>query len=95
MEDYTPLLKRAEADNAWLGLGNITKLHIKNALDKKSTERPGLELVRLMRNPDYLGFAAEVLFNVYTLPAQNIVLKELWTRPFPMYWLCTLCLSVP
>lgn len=73
---------------AWLGLGDISKLDIKNPLIKRSQadiENPGLHELRLMRNPDYLSFAAKILLDIQLLPEQSVILYELWTHAFPMY----------
>ena len=75
------------ANNAWLGF-DIESMDLSNPLfDRSSDEikRPDLHLLKLMRNPKYLGFAAKILLNVELLPIQIAVLKELWQRPFPMF----------
>jgi len=74
-------------DNAWLNLGDISELSIKNPLigrDHQDLDSLGLYEVRLMRNPDYLAFACKYLLNIELLPFQALILKELWTRTFPM-----------
>lgn len=74
-------------DHAWLGLGDISSLALKNPLmnrDQSDLDHPGLSELRLMRNPDYLSFAVKYLLNVELLPIQALILKELWIRPFPM-----------
>ena len=75
------------ANNAWLGF-DIESMDLDNPLfDRSSDEikRPDLHLLKLMRNPKYLGFAAKTLLNVELLPIQIAVLKELWQSPFPMF----------
>lgn len=75
-------------DDAWLQLGNLDGVEINNPLigrHKDDIEQPGLLEVRLMRNPDYLSFAAKVLLDIDLLPGQALILEELWNRPFPMY----------
>lgn len=74
-------------DNAWLGLGDISELEIKNPIlyrTAEDRENPGLHLLRVLRNPSYLAFAAKVLLNIDLLPVQAVILEELWKRPFPM-----------
>lgn len=74
--------------DAWLNLGNLHGLEIENPLINRSREdieNPGLLEMRLMRNPDYLQFAAKVLLDIDLLPIQAVILEELWWRPFPMY----------
>lgn len=57
---------------------------------KDDIENPHLHVLRLMRNPDYFYFTCKALMNgpngepLELLPFQCAMLKELWTRPFPM-----------
>ena len=81
----TDIIKSAE--DAWLGLDK-DELELVNPLlnrDPKDIKRPDMHLLRLIRQPRYLGFACKVLFNIELLPVQIAVLRELWTRPFPMF----------
>ena len=74
-------------EDAWLGL-DTSDLDIANPLlnrTEKDIRRPDLHLLRLMRDPKYLGYAANILLNIELLPIQVAVLRELWTRPFPMF----------
>lgn len=77
-----------QADYAWLGLGDVNKLDIKNPLDNLSkfwdNQTPPAEL-HLMTQPEYISMAAKVLLNVNLLPMQAAILKELWLRRFPMF----------
>lgn len=73
---------------AWLGLGDTTKLNIKNPMMNRSDadiERPDLHVLKLMRNPDYFSFTCKVLFNIDLIPIQAAILKEFWIRNFPMF----------
>lgn len=73
---------------AWLGLGDISKLEIDNPLIRRTPEdiaNPGLHELRLMRNPEYIAFAAKTLLDIQLLPEQSAILHELWTHAFPMY----------
>jgi hypothetical protein len=75
-------------DHAWLGLGNINHIKLNNPILKRTTEdieNPGLHLLRVMRNPSYLAFAAKTLLGINLLPIQAVILEELWRRPFPMF----------
>lgn len=45
---------------------------------------PVLELLNIMSNPDYFYYTCKWLLNVHILPFQGVILKELWTRKFPM-----------
>ena len=74
-------------EDAWLGL-DIDVASLNNPLlnrAEKDIRRPDLHLLKLMREPKYLGYAAKVLLNVELLPIQVVVLRELWSRPFPMF----------
>ena len=74
-------------EDAWLGL-DIDTATLSNPLlnrAEKDIRRPDLHLLKLMREPKYLGYAAKILLNVELLPIQVVVLRELWSRPFPMF----------
>ena len=76
-------------DDAWLGLGNISDIIISsNPMIHRSEddiERPDLHLVRLLRDPKYLGSTCKLLFNIELHPMQVCILQEFWIRAFPMY----------
>ena len=75
-------------ENAWLGLGDISNLAVKNPLLHRSEEdlrNPGLHELRMMQNFDYVDFATQTLFNVELLPEQMVVLQEIENHTFPMY----------
>lgn len=68
---------------------NLTEKDLKlaNPLTNRSkydADNPHLHILRLMRNPDYFYFTCKHLLNVKLLPFQQVILKELWYRPFPM-----------
>lgn len=74
-------------DNAWMGLGNINNIKLNNPIlhrTKEDIENPGLHLLKVMRNPDYLGFTCKTLLGWDLLPIQLVVLEEMWKRRFPM-----------
>ena len=76
-------------DNAWLGLGDISALSlIDNPMihrSEKEIENPDLHLMKLLRNPKYIGGTCKLLFNIELHPIQMAILQEFWIRPFPMY----------
>ena len=76
-------------EDAWLNLGDISQLVIpSNPMIhrlKKDIENPDLHLIRLLRNPKYLGTTCKILFNIELHPMQVAILQEFWNRPFPMY----------
>lgn len=75
-------------DDAWLGLGDTTSLSlIKNPMinrTKEDIENPDLHLLRILRDPYYIGSTCKLLLNIELHPMQIMVLQELWHRPFPM-----------
>lgn len=74
-------------DDAWLNLGDTSKLKLNNPLSGRSyddIENPGRHELRLMRNPNYLSFSSKYLCNIDLLPMQACIMKQLWTHSFPM-----------
>lgn len=51
---------------------------------RQQLENPGLAAFRLLRDPDYCYLACKHLLNVRLLPFQQVILREMWYRPFPM-----------
>jgi hypothetical protein len=76
-------------DDAWLGLGDLSKLSLSNnplfGRTKEDIENPDLHLLRLLRNPKYFGATAKLLLGIELHPIQIAILQEFWVRPFPMY----------
>ena len=76
-------------DDAWLGLGDLSKIIIpSNPMihrSKEEIENPDLHLIRLLRDPKYIGATCRLLFNIELHPIQMAILQEFWIRPFPMY----------
>lgn len=76
-------------EDAWLNLGDISELALPtNPMIhriKRDIENPDLHLLRLLRNPKYLGSTCKLLFNIELHPIQIAILREFWNRPFPMY----------
>ena len=72
-------------DDAWLGLGDTSKLNVNNELMKSvHVETLGFDVLRFMKMPENLCLAAKVFLNIDLLPIQAAILEELWIRPFPM-----------
>jgi hypothetical protein len=79
-------LKKA-SDYAWLGLGDVNLIQLDNPLMNRTEEEletPGLREISLMRQVEYIHFAAKFFLDLELLPAQIAVIRELWVRPFPM-----------
>jgi len=76
-------------EDAWLGLGDLSLLDITNnpMINRleKDIENPDLHLLRLLRDPYYIGSTCRILFNIELHPMQVLILQEFWIRAFPMY----------
>jgi len=76
-------------EDAWLGLGDLSLINFdKNPMINRlesDIENPDLHLVRLLRDPKYLGSTCKLLFNIELHPIQINILQEFWVRAFPMY----------
>jgi hypothetical protein len=76
-------------EDAWLNLGDLSGLILPDNpmihRSKRDIENPDLHLLRLLRNPKYLGSTCKLLFNIELHPIQIAILQEFWNRPFPMY----------
>jgi hypothetical protein len=76
-------------DDAWLGLGDLSQLSLSDNpmihRSKQDIENPDLHLMRLLRNPKYIGATCKLLFNIELHPIQMAIIQEFWIRPFPMY----------
>jgi hypothetical protein len=81
--------KKTAIDDAWLGLGDLSKIDIpSNPMIhriKEDIENPDRHLLRLMINPKYFGMTAKLLFDIELHPIQIAILQEFWYRPFPMF----------
>lgn len=74
-------------ENRWLGLGDTTKIAVVNPFHGRSkfeVDNPHVFLLDYMRKPENFGFTCKVLFGKTLAPFQVAILRELWTRPFPM-----------
>ena len=76
-------------DDAWLGLGDLSQIDILNNpminRTKDDIEMPDAHLMRLIRDPLYLGSTCQILFNIQLHPIQVAILQEFWMRSFPMF----------
>lgn len=73
-------------NDAWLNL-NVDNRYIINPLERLVTDDPDEFYARftcLLMNPDYFSFMCKHLLNINLLPLQCLILKEMWTRKFPM-----------
>ena len=76
-------------ENAWLGLGNLDDIEISKNLmihrSEKDIEFPDAHLLRILKNPHYIGSTCKLLFNIELHPIQIAIIQEFWIRSFPMY----------
>jgi len=81
--------EKTSFDDAWLGLGDLSKIDILNNpminRTKDDIEMPDAHLMRLIKDPLYLGSTCQILFNIQLHPIQVAILQEFWTRSFPMF----------
>lgn len=82
-------IKKLNFDDAWLGLGDLNKIIVPNNpmihRTESEIENPDLHLLRLLRNPKYVGSMVKLLLNIELHPIQIAILQEFWIRAFPMY----------
>jgi hypothetical protein len=82
-------IQKKTFDDAWLGLGDLDLIQTtKNLMinrNENEIENPDLHLVKLLRNPKYIGTTCKLLFNIELHPIQIAILQEFWIRAFPMY----------
>lgn len=74
-------------DDAWLNLNEqqITEVfRAYNPLEVMDSDDLAASVLRMMRTPEYLFWAAKILLGVTLHPMQAVILEELWKRPFPM-----------
>lgn len=78
-----------ELEDAWLGLTNadIKAIQHNNPFKPKPEDEGnnGIAPLRLMKDTNYVMYAAKTLLNLELLPIQAAIIHELWTRPFPMF----------
>ena len=78
-----------EFDDAWLGLGDLSKIVIPNNpmihRTEDDIENPDLHLMRLLKDPKYIGATCKLLFDIELHPMQMAILQEFHKRAFPMY----------
>jgi len=75
-------------DLAYLNLTSDDVKGLKNPfkeLPQKARDNLHLYALSLMNNPKYFYWTAKTLLNIELLPEQVVVLRELWTKAFPMY----------
>lgn len=77
-------------ENAWLNLGKELPHHvlIPSAFGERSKfaeDKPINELLELLSNPDNFYFTIKHVFNIELLPFQLAILKQLWTRKYPLF----------
>ena len=76
-------------DDAWLGLGDLSKIQVPTnpMIHRTETEieNPDLHLMKLLRDPKYVGATCKLLFNIELHPMQCVILQEFWHSHFLVY----------
>ena len=75
-------------EHAWLNVTEEDVKDIENPLTGLTDDQKNnfhLYILQLMRNPKYFQWTVKKLLNVELLPEQVVILRELWTKAFPMY----------
>ena len=78
----------ASDDLAYLRLSPEDVKGLKNPfkeLPQKARDNLHLYALSLMKDPRYFYWTVKTLLNIELLPEQVVVLRELWTKSFPMY----------
>lgn len=76
-----------EINNAWLNLNGVDDRYIINPFERLRVDEPDefyKRLTCLFVNPDYFSFVCKHILNIDLLPMQALILKEMWSRKFPM-----------
>lgn len=71
----------------WLGLGDTTQIETADIFSLRTQydiENPHIYLLKMFRNPEMFPFTCKHLFNIDIFPFQNVILKELWYKKYPM-----------
>jgi|TARA_R110000824_G_scaffold55629_7_gene153067 hypothetical protein len=77
--------KTKQINEAWLGLSIPDKDVFNPAAFLNSREEDyHLKLSWLMTRPEYFSFFCKQILNIQLLPAQALILCEMWNRKFPM-----------
>ena len=71
-------------NDAWLNLNNIDESKIVNPFSIQTEEEFTTKLTWLLTNPEYFSFICKEMFNIDLLPTQALMLREMWSRKFPM-----------
>ena len=72
--------------DAWLNIDvdETTLFNPMNVITNEDFDEFHLRLTWLMGRPEYFSFMCKQVFNIDLLPAQSLMLKEMWGRKFPM-----------
>lgn len=80
--------KRDFIELAWLNLGkdlpDCIDLPESFEFSEEGKDKPMEELLLILANPDNFYFTVKHIFNIELLPFQLCILKELWTKKYPM-----------
>ena len=69
-------------EDAWLNL-DVEDSSLVNPFSMDVEEEFHIKLTWLLSNPEYFSFICKYIFNIEILPAQALMLREVWGRKFP------------
>jgi hypothetical protein len=79
------MTKLREIDEAWLKLDTDPSLIINPMkIISSDDDEFHLKISWLMTRPEYFSFLCKYILNINILPSQALMLKEMWSRRFPM-----------
>jgi intein/homing endonuclease len=76
-----------QLENAWLNLGDTSRILTPNLWDYRTpedVENPVEFMLNLYRQPQHFDMTCRHLLNKQLHPFQHVILRELWTKAFPM-----------
>ena len=73
----------ADLNINWKSMANGIILPDKNLFDFQS-EEPHVELLKVIRNPEFFYFTCKYILNVHLSPFQVVILQKMWHHIFPM-----------
>lgn len=77
-------LQFPDVDINWNQFKNGLVIPNQNLFDFAAKDEPHLELLKLIRNPDYFYFTCKYILGVDCSPFQIVILQKLWKHIFPM-----------
>ena len=83
----TQILEENSNDYSWMGFDTIPAGLYNPLLDfpiGQPPKDPAEDIVRVMRNPDYISLAAKHILNFELMPFQSLIIDRFWHKRLPM-----------